>query len=525
LCVAGRGTTMVAAGGDPEERLAMPDALVVPPRGGVDEEEVLLPDSPATRRAKEDVHLPFFEDSKRIQRACPKPISTVKFAPPGAGDWLAAGCGSGAVYVFNWRAKEGHPKPAFVLEGHTRGVNEVCWSARGDRICSASDDFTARVWNVSPEAREAKEEPVVLRGHENFVFCCAMSHNGVLVATGGFDETVRLWDSRKGTMTRVLPAACDPVASVCFDSADRILINCAWDGTMRIWSVHLGELLHTYNTTAAKIGGKPPALTCARLSPNNKFLFLSTLEDRIDLVSLENMNGGVPLGPTTRMSTRFARSYGRPACRREVDGEVPEMSMDDLQAEALEASKGKGAVGADGTYQGHSSKRLAAYSALTTNAYQKRLLATGSEDGRVYLYHIHSGEVQQVIETEEPEEQHFIWARKALEELGGRKRRRIALVYEKDKGKGKEKEKDAAAEAGKEAAAAPAKGERAIHDLNADQMEIEAVLQHTSATLELMRPILAVDAHAKLPYLAIASLTEPAYIRILRDVNDDESEP
>ena len=98
-------------------------------------------------------------------------------------------------------------------------------------------------------------------------------------------------------------------------------------------------------------------------------------------------------------------------------------------------------------------------------------------------------------------------------------------MYEKDKGTGKEKEKDAAAEAGKEAAAAPAKGERAIHDLNADQMEIEAVLQHTSATLELMRPILAVDAHAKLPYLAIASLTEPAYIRILRDVNDDESEP
>jgi COMPASS component SWD3 len=38
----------------------------------------------------------------------------------------------------------------------------------------------------------------VLKGHLSAVFCVGWSPRGDLVASGGMDETVRIWDVQKG---------------------------------------------------------------------------------------------------------------------------------------------------------------------------------------------------------------------------------------------------------------------------------------------------------------------------------------
>jgi COMPASS component SWD3 len=88
-----------------------------------------------------------------------------------------------------------------------------------------------------------------LLGHTNFVFCLNYNPNSNLLASGGFDETVRVWDVARGNVIsdlvllliklkgqgkplKVLPAHSDPVTSVGFNHDGTLIVSCAMDGLM-----------------------------------------------------------------------------------------------------------------------------------------------------------------------------------------------------------------------------------------------------------------------------------------------------
>lgn len=66
-----------------------------------------------------------------------------------------------------------------------------------DRIVSVSEDCTARVWNVTGDVLETSE---VLEGHlGRNVWCGAIDYENDVLATGGGDGRVRLWDLERKT--------------------------------------------------------------------------------------------------------------------------------------------------------------------------------------------------------------------------------------------------------------------------------------------------------------------------------------
>ena len=98
--------------------------------------------------------------------------------------------------------------------GHSRGINDVCWSnGTTDPYCAtASDDKTLRIFDV-----QTSDSLVEFRGHDNFVFCCQFNPPSNLLASGSFDETVKLWDVRSGLCVCTLLAHSDPVTAVSFN--------------------------------------------------------------------------------------------------------------------------------------------------------------------------------------------------------------------------------------------------------------------------------------------------------------------
>jgi WD40 repeat protein len=72
------------------------------------------------------------------------------------------------------------------LTGHSSYVRGVAWSHDGRTLATASDDHTARLWDVGA--------PVLLSPPSDVVDTVALSHNGRIVATGNRDGTARLWD-------------------------------------------------------------------------------------------------------------------------------------------------------------------------------------------------------------------------------------------------------------------------------------------------------------------------------------------
>ncbi|HMG34357.1 MAG TPA: hypothetical protein VKM94_10500 [Blastocatellia bacterium] len=116
------------------------------------------------------------------------------------------------------------------LAGHERAVNFVDFSADGQRLVTASDDGTARVWRA-----DGSGKPVVLKGHAGAVGSAAFSPDGQRVVTASFDGTARVWRAIGGEMLAVLKGHTKAVVSASFSPDGQRVVTASDDGTARVW--------------------------------------------------------------------------------------------------------------------------------------------------------------------------------------------------------------------------------------------------------------------------------------------------
>jgi WD40 repeat protein len=73
----------------------------------------------------------------------------------------------------------------------------------------------------------------------------AFSPDGKVLASGGWDDSVRLWDVASGQQTRRLEAHRGMVAAVAFSPHGKVLASRGGlDGTLRLWDPASGKELH-----------------------------------------------------------------------------------------------------------------------------------------------------------------------------------------------------------------------------------------------------------------------------------------
>ena len=77
---------------------------------------------------------------------------------------------------------------ARTLRGHTDDITALALSAKGDRLVSASDDKTLKVWNLRTGALLR-----TLKGHTATVISVAISPNGDRAVSGSKGE-LKFWD-------------------------------------------------------------------------------------------------------------------------------------------------------------------------------------------------------------------------------------------------------------------------------------------------------------------------------------------
>ena len=127
------------------------------------------------------------------------------------------------------------------LIGHTGDVYSVSFSPNGTTLASGGSDQTIRLWNAV-----SGEHEKTLSGHTWTVWSVSFSPDGRTLASASHDQTIQLWDTRSGINKKTLIGHTTPIYSVSFSSNGRILASAGGafgsdsDKTIRLWDPNAG---------------------------------------------------------------------------------------------------------------------------------------------------------------------------------------------------------------------------------------------------------------------------------------------
>ncbi|WP_299250567.1 WD40 repeat domain-containing protein, partial [uncultured Cytophaga sp.] len=128
-------------------------------------------------------------------------------------------------------------------------------------------------------AQQSKLETVIQKGHSASVKAVAVSPNGLYLATGSRDKTVKIWDKQTGLEIRTIVGHEHTVNALSFSPNGELLATSSADGTARVWEIATGK--QVFSSPAQN-----KYMTAVAFHPNGKMLAYGGYLDSIHIYSI-----------------------------------------------------------------------------------------------------------------------------------------------------------------------------------------------------------------------------------------------
>ncbi|MEB3218555.1 MAG: serine/threonine-protein kinase [Nostocales cyanobacterium 94392] len=165
------------------------------------------------------------------------------------------------------------------LTEHSDWVNSVAISPDGNILASGSFDNTIKLWNLA-----TGELIRTLAEHSDWVNSVAFSPDGNLLASGSSGGTIKLWNPQT---TRTLAGHSDSVISVAISRDSKILASGSFDKTIKLWNLATGELIRTLPLERYANTGHSASVRSVAFSPDGKTLVSSGFDKTIKIWRLK----------------------------------------------------------------------------------------------------------------------------------------------------------------------------------------------------------------------------------------------